>query len=404
MAIHPRLKPFIKKLETGSEARVAFFGDSITAVHYHTGSRIAYPEMTGKALQMLYAKANLKVINAGVSGNKTTNALERMQADVLDHSPDLVSIMFGMNDQTLLSTTEFAQNLCKIADACRGIGAEILFCTQNNMREGEDLGARDNPKLARFTQTIHEVAEKLDAPVADCHRVFEDLRETDERAWRLLLLNPFHPGLHGHRLFTRLIVETITGKLAPPESIANTHPSIPHALEVAGRTGELSVTLLGVTEDVVHPGLELILPHTEFSFTSRDISSLSLPELVAEDCPATEEPLGDLVFACLPVDAGELDDHAYVYSAELIKRRILPFSNKPGVPKRDAAFILPSVLDAGSAKAFSEREAAHRLVAAGGDCGCIRRPTDNTKPASELVSNWLTMQTQPHPAYSDDFT
>jgi len=49
----------------------------------------------------LYAKDPAKaprVINAGISGNKVTDLAARWKEDVLDHKPDVVSVMIGIND------------------------------------------------------------------------------------------------------------------------------------------------------------------------------------------------------------------------------------------------------------------------------------------------------------------
>lgn len=51
--------------------------------------------MLGIALQRFYPKPRLEVINAGVSGNSTIQALKRIQTDVLDRKPHLVAVMFG---------------------------------------------------------------------------------------------------------------------------------------------------------------------------------------------------------------------------------------------------------------------------------------------------------------------
>ena len=42
-----------------------------------------------------------KIINAGVPGEKTANALMRFKTDVLAHKPDALSIFFGANDSVI---------------------------------------------------------------------------------------------------------------------------------------------------------------------------------------------------------------------------------------------------------------------------------------------------------------
>ena len=80
--------------------RVVCLGDSVTGVYYHTGGRRAYPEMVQVALQRLYPNAQIEVFNAGIGGNTTGDALNRLDSDVLSRKPHLVTVMFGLNDMT----------------------------------------------------------------------------------------------------------------------------------------------------------------------------------------------------------------------------------------------------------------------------------------------------------------
>jgi lysophospholipase L1-like esterase len=66
------------------------FGDSIT-FGYGVSSGEDYPSILGKIIP-------LTVINAGIDGDTTTEALKRLDTDVIDRSPRLVIIQFGGND------------------------------------------------------------------------------------------------------------------------------------------------------------------------------------------------------------------------------------------------------------------------------------------------------------------
>jgi lysophospholipase L1-like esterase len=106
-------------LAAGTPVTIVCFGDSITGVYDHTGGRRAYPEMLEIALQKAYPKAQVKVVNAGVSGDTTRQALERIEVDVLQHKPQLVTIMFGMNDLVRIPLDEFKKNMIEIQERCR---------------------------------------------------------------------------------------------------------------------------------------------------------------------------------------------------------------------------------------------------------------------------------------------
>jgi acyl-CoA thioesterase-1 len=73
---------------TGSN--IICFGDSLTA-GYGAKPGEDYPTVLAKLLGQ-------QVINAGVSGNTTRQALDRLQTDVLDRDPKLVVVQFGAND------------------------------------------------------------------------------------------------------------------------------------------------------------------------------------------------------------------------------------------------------------------------------------------------------------------
>ena len=87
-----------EKLRTSQPVKIVCLGDSVTGIYYHTGGRRAYPKMIALALKTAYPQAEVTVINAGISGNTTVDTLNRLQKDVLDHKPDLVTVKFGLND------------------------------------------------------------------------------------------------------------------------------------------------------------------------------------------------------------------------------------------------------------------------------------------------------------------
>src|SRR2546425_276963 len=81
----------VSKLQSGDPVRIVCFGDSVTGLYYHTGGRRAYTDMLGLALRQAYAKADVTMLNAGISGNTTRDALTRIDRDILEHRPTLDS-------------------------------------------------------------------------------------------------------------------------------------------------------------------------------------------------------------------------------------------------------------------------------------------------------------------------
>ena len=98
---------------------VICFGDSITygigASHGHD-----YPSLLGQAL-------GVKVINAGVDGDNTEDALKRLETDVLSKNPGLVVILLGGNDYLdRIPLSKTFENLDIIIRRIRATGASVV--------------------------------------------------------------------------------------------------------------------------------------------------------------------------------------------------------------------------------------------------------------------------------------
>ena len=85
---------------------VLFIGDSITdyertrPVGEGLGNAWGRSYMANAAslLSCMYPELNLRLINMGCSGNQIRDLDARWQTDVLDHHPDWVSVLIGIND------------------------------------------------------------------------------------------------------------------------------------------------------------------------------------------------------------------------------------------------------------------------------------------------------------------
>ncbi|MDL2287570.1 GDSL-type esterase/lipase family protein [Eubacteriales bacterium OttesenSCG-928-G02] len=105
--------------------KIVAFGDSITAI----------PGW----VDMLTAELGTNIINAGVGGDTTELAIARVDKDVIAQNPDIVIMLFGMNDQAivmdsnkpLVSLDKYIQNYKTILEKCRAIKADVVLLTGN---------------------------------------------------------------------------------------------------------------------------------------------------------------------------------------------------------------------------------------------------------------------------------
>jgi lysophospholipase L1-like esterase len=100
--------------------KIICFGDSLT---YGTGasSGADYPSQLSKMISR-------PVINAGVPGDTTARALQRLERDVLAYSPDVVLITLGGNDLKNGIAGDIAfNNLKMIVDLIHNQGARVII-------------------------------------------------------------------------------------------------------------------------------------------------------------------------------------------------------------------------------------------------------------------------------------
>jgi acyl-CoA thioesterase I len=142
--------------------------------------------------------AGLDVVNAGVSGDTTADALRRLYGITL-LKPDIVVTMLGTNDcqrhdgHLLVSPEESARNLAAIAGWLRRTGARLLWITPPPVDEAalaRAIGARPFAVRDADVRAVAAAIHALGEPVIDLHEVFAGRR-------RLLMEDGVHPTLEG---------------------------------------------------------------------------------------------------------------------------------------------------------------------------------------------------------------
>ena len=81
---------------------IVFIGDSITdagrceAVYSPFG--YGYVNFTANRLLAKYPDFNINIINTGISGNTIRDLKQRWERDCINHQPDILSVLIGIND------------------------------------------------------------------------------------------------------------------------------------------------------------------------------------------------------------------------------------------------------------------------------------------------------------------
>lgn len=111
-------KPKESPLPSG--AKVLALGDSLTAPH-GVQPQEAWPVLLGQ-------KTGWSVINGGVSGNTSADALARLPALLEEHQPQLVLVTLGGNDMLRKQpASQTVANLERMIDMARARGAKVVL-------------------------------------------------------------------------------------------------------------------------------------------------------------------------------------------------------------------------------------------------------------------------------------
>lgn len=332
----PASKPL---LEFGDKpVTIVCLGDSVTGVYYHTGGRRAYPEMLEVAIRQAVPKANMKVINAGISGHSTTEGLARLDRDVLMHKPDLVTISFGLNDMGRMSEEQYLTNLETLVTRCREAKAAVVLCTPNSVIT---TAGRPIEKLKRYCDVIHGLAKSLQLPVCDQFAAGESLRAKDAWAFRCTLSDEIHPNMDGHKRMAEELCRTITGRAVSLADVGPLQPALVKTRSLVENAKPVKVLAMPPFDALIGPALKELQPKATVEVTPWPTDGKSLADLeeAAKQTVRTIKP--DLVIIAVPVTATAATDEEFFKSYSWIMNWSLSFGHQ----EWDCLVVHPSVVN-----------------------------------------------------------
>lgn len=196
----------------GEPVKIVTLGDSITK-GVRTG--VKADETFSAVLETDLKKEghDVSIVNVGIGGERTDQALARLDKDVIALKPAIVIIMYGTNDSYVdvgaktsrLSVEEFTGNLKELLTRLRN--ADITPVLMTEPRWGDKAGkngAEEHPnvRLEDFMKACREVAKSQKVSLIDNYQVWSDhnAKGNDIGAWTT---DQCHPNPEGHRLIAK---------------------------------------------------------------------------------------------------------------------------------------------------------------------------------------------------------
>ena len=179
---------------------LVLFGDSITA-----GMTDGYPSpIFSNEIRKYFP--NIEILNRGVPGDRTDLALSRIQADVIQSSPDIVTIFFGTNDVTD-EGPDYQTFISNIKEMVTLIGIKKCILITPGITGTSLQTLYPNQKLSQYAQGIVALAEELNITYYDWHSA-----TTKYEASTLLQTDDIHYSKKAYELLVQGLVPLIESK------------------------------------------------------------------------------------------------------------------------------------------------------------------------------------------------
>jgi lysophospholipase L1-like esterase len=222
-----------------------------------------------------------EVVNIGIGGERTDQAVKRLDLDVLNKSPHVVTVMYGTNDSYVdagspasrISPEEYRRHLRTIVERLQAAGVQVVVMTEPAWGEESrpnGLGEDPNHRLAVYMEVGREVARATDSLLVDhfAHWSAQSKRGTKIQSWTT---DGCHPNPRGHEELARRILHVI---LPTMQRLADQHDAWDERARFQVQLDTLSTGYDG-QRCWVHPRAGVLL-----GGTSADPSSSSIPPVV----------------------------------------------------------------------------------------------------------------------------
>ena len=194
--------------------------DTVFETHNSYGSKLK------QILQILYPKAQINLINSGISGDNATNALKRVESSVLAYNPDLVILSFGTNDAGagLDGLEQYKQSIDAIFAKLKEKGLDVIFLssvlkntyvsnklTDPTLREiaEQQLALVEQDMDGIYFSEAKKLCDKYGFLFCDCYAKWKKMQENGVDTTGLLANSLNHPIRELHWLFAMSLVEMI---------------------------------------------------------------------------------------------------------------------------------------------------------------------------------------------------
>jgi len=214
----------LDKIELGYNETMVFLGDSIT-------HQCLYTQYVEDYFYTRYPQSRIRFHNAGVGGDKASDALVRFQEDVASFKPKYVTVLLGMNDGRYTNFDQsvfdiYERDMTKLLENISACGAQAILMTPTmfDMRArrirtpAEEKGKEQfqrlvyyNGVLAFYGAWLREQAFSKGLGFVDMYSPLNNitLRKRKDESQFTLIKDAVHPGAPGQLVMAFAILDNM---------------------------------------------------------------------------------------------------------------------------------------------------------------------------------------------------
>lgn len=225
---------FISKLRNRESIKTVHQGDSMTFGMIQGGQAInTYPKVFNSKLKYIYEISDIVSVNKGVSGSTTQHGLDTINS-VLREQPDIVFVMYGLNDSygKNINIITFEQNLNKIVKTYLDNNIEVVLMTPVPIIS-KSLGLDYEINVEQYCKVIKKVSEYNKLLCIDVYKEMQQLMSN-------YLITPNNYEVSGHLADYTIVADIILKEIISYKCVFKKGEFIPFNTNLAYTKASIS--------------------------------------------------------------------------------------------------------------------------------------------------------------------
>lgn len=191
--------------------KIAFLGDSITQQGHNYPAGYVNMVMIGLKANGV----NAQMVKAGISGHKSNNMLERLNRDVINKKPQIMTLSCGVNDvwhgAKGVKLEDYKKNIRQIVDKALAANIQVYIMTSTMITENPQH--KNNLKLDEYNKFLKELAAEKKLPLVDLNAAMKKVLADTQKAYpgvktNFLTVDGVHMGPLGNMMMAGTILKS----------------------------------------------------------------------------------------------------------------------------------------------------------------------------------------------------